>query len=925
MAQPEHYTRRVNIEKLLSNGVIQEDIQNYQDSYAKQEFFQAIDVLKNIMRENDLFWQENGGYLDAYGSKKATGKREEIFNVIPFLGERGTGKTSTMLSFANMLADFNPEDSKYDAFLLERDERSRRRHENTKFIVLQYIDVGVLKSKEDIMAIILARMLKYVQKMLSNNPLGYGTPVVRQEELRQLYQDFEQVYKDLLNLAQEGTEPEGESVLRRLQNLNSSYSLAEKFQGLVYKFLDFLSRSDHDRRKCRYYLIIALDDIDLFETINRTQDHKYRHIQQKDAYTICGQIYEYLQIPGVVVLTTYDENRLLSVCSRHIRETFPYLGERECMSQAVQYIQKLILPKYKIYMPNLGYADYPENRRLNVVIGSEENLLQVLLPDTASEPLENIKIEMSIKELTLRYIATIYGIYFDMEGTKQHFLEERNLRKFKNLLLALRMRDNTSFENVDADLQEQRYMHLLSYLYNQFAGEKLEGTEEFTLLHKWLNMPVDRRSVEIFDYIRSRRSNLSPDSPFYFQANGNERTYNYGELIQNLYVSSRCGILSKEMVHCILASYSLVLSRLYKICRSSPDDNNTKIDNQYTLRRVLGTSIAGQWSNEILYTSFWYENPGNILISPRARARRRSTSESRIGSVSTGQLRQAFRIKICDPNVFNVVSAKRPSAKQRELFRKFLNTLELLGMFFTNVRDTRRDSQRSTRTVEYSFNIFSQLGEDQAEKNEVAIDKLNATSPESIYLEATPHYACFNILNFVVNSFTWQEYFNAVHGALRNAISNWRCPTDQSKPLKYWQERILEYSLRDDFLKWSREYGDCAIPFQHFDMTYNILKRQGDTNDHGLPERANVSDFYKCCHQVYKNISEALRQQDRRYGKMSRFEEIFTQNPFIKTFNSYENDNEFASILTELATALIKEVSELRQDEDIFNATLHHI
>ena len=82
MEQSGHYTRRVNIEKLLSNGVIQENIQNFQESYAEQEFFQAINVLKNIMQENDLFWQKNGGYLDACGSKRATGKREEIFNEI---------------------------------------------------------------------------------------------------------------------------------------------------------------------------------------------------------------------------------------------------------------------------------------------------------------------------------------------------------------------------------------------------------------------------------------------------------------------------------------------------------------------------------------------------------------------------------------------------------------------------------------------------------------------------------------------------------------------------------------------------------------------------------------------------------------------------------------------------------------------------
>lgn len=941
MERPEHYTRRINIEKLLSNGVIQEDIKNFQDSYAKQEFFQAIDVLKKIIWENDFFWQENGGYLGTYGSKKATGKREEIFNVIPFLGARGTGKTSTMLSFANMLAEFDPDDRKYDAFLLERDERSRRRHEDTKFIVLQYIDVGVLKSKEDIMAIILARMLKYVQKKLDSQPLGIGTPGVRQEELRQLYQNFEQVYTDLLNLTQEGQEPEEELTLRRLQNLNSSYSLADKFQSLVYQFLDFLNHIDHNGGRCRYYLIIALDDIDLFETTNRAQVHKLGRIQQKDAYTISGQIYEYLQIPGVVVLTTYDESRLLSVCSRHVEETFPDLGKQECMSQAVQFIHKFILPKYKIYMPNLGYADYPENRRLNVVIGSDKSMMQVLFPDLASKPLEEVKgTEIPMKELILRYIAAIYGTYFDMNGTKQHFFEEWNLRKVKNLLLALRMEDETSFEDAGTDLREQRYMRLLSYLYNQFVGEKLAGTKEFTLLHKWLNMPLERRSLEIFNYIRAERSRLSRDDPFYFHADGSERAYNYGELIRNLYISSRCGILSKEMVYCILASYSLVLARLYDIYRSSTDLNK-KSSSEYALRDVLRTSIAGQWSNDILYTYFWFENPGKVVISESPKVAIRPTIGAQIGSVRTERLPKVFRVKIDDIDIFSVLFNKKlledieeykklndtkkvkeleqRVEKQKEGFKRFLNILELLGMFFTNVCDTKRDSQREAKTLKYRFKISEQDVGDKLKKNttKIPLDGQGVIQLKNTYLEASYQCACFNILNFVVNSFTWKEYFNALHGGLRKAVYDWGEKSGYSTVDSKWNEWIQECSLSDEFLSWSNNCGDCAIPFQHFDMTYNILKRQGDVTDHGLPERAHVSDFYKCCQQVYQNIDNALAKQDQKYMEKFKFAKAFNENPFIKTFRKFEDNDEFTTALKELAEALIREASTLRGDDDI--------
>lgn len=100
-------------------------------------------------------------------------------------------------------------------------------------------------------------------------------------------------------------------------------------------------------------------------------------------------------------------------------------------------------------------------------------------------------------------------------------------------------------------------------------------------------------------------------------------------------------------------------------------------------------------------------------------------------------------------------------------------------------------------------------------------------------------------------------------------------------------------------------------------MTYNILKRQADAVDHGLPERANVSDFFKCCKLVYQNIEKALNAQDHSYGEMSKFGSTFSKNPFFVNFCSHVDGDEFALVLAELATALVRETSALRRDEDI--------
>lgn len=900
------FTRIVKIEKLLATGVIQENIQELRESYARQEYIQAIGVLKEILRDSE-------GRGNGARKTGSPGKPDKIFNIIPFIGERGTGKTSTMLSFANMLADFDLEKRAYHLFLTDEEDRLRPEWGMLKFVVLQYIDISVLKNREDIMAIIMARMLKYVQRVVNGgNSPQYGMPAVRQEELRQLYQCFDQTYRDLLNLTQGNQGPEGESALRRLQNLNSSYSLSEKFQELVNLFREFLCRNEGDL--CTPYLVISLDDIDLYEEAGSSRE------QRKDAYTILGQIYEYLQIPGIIVLTTFDEKRLTEACARHIKKTFPYIKKGESFAQSVQYIQKVILPKYKIYMPSLSYADYPGERQLSISLGENRDLRQILFPgvtDTEKEgalPADSMK--LTPKSLILKYLTNVYGCCFDSMGKKQHFFEERTLRKIKNRFLALRINDDKTYPEADEKQREQRYMHLLSYIYNQFIGEKLAGSKEITLFRGWLSMPVERRSKEILEHIRSERANLNPGSAFGPAAN--EGTYSYGELIRNLYISSRCEIFSKEMVHCILASYSLVLPNLYWKFRAKGYDITS--EEYRSLRSMLGTSISGRWSNEILYTVFVRRE--NLGVSGRGN----------IGSISTSRCNQALSILMTKKREAGfrwLLSTKNKAREnQRELFQNFLRMVEILGMFFTNVRETEREEQREWKRANYGFYTDSANHESEGEEPTKVISlsgkqKASEVLPQIVFFKPKSQYACFNILNFAVNSFLWEEYFEALHSSLLDAILDWaQKQPDQSLHdgvsgrRQDLMRRLQSCSLKSAFKEWAHTCGCCAIPFQHFDMVYNILKRQRDASDHGLPEQAEASEFWSCCKRVYDNIAAALREQDQFYQNpgVPKFEDVFNRNPFRKAFSEYGSDQEFCAQFTELANVLIAEDTSLRQD-----------
>ena len=426
-------------------------------------------------------------------------------------------------------------------------------------------------------------------------------------------------------------------------------------------------------------------------------------------------------------------------------------------------------------------------------------------------------------------------------------------------------------------------------------------------------MPVERRSREILEYIRSERAKLSPDSYFYYDRAGNEGTYSYGELVRNLYISSRCGILSKEMVHCILASYSLVLSNLYwKLHFKSYDITS---EEYFALRNILGTSISGRWSNEILYTTFTYWDE----VTKRARA-------VRIGSVSSSKCEQALQIPITHAwkQGFQwLLSGEDGQEKNgKKTFTEFLQLVEILGMFFTNVRNTAREEQREWKRANYGFQFVLLVQEKPGEKPTRVIplsgnQNMSNVLPSKEYLVPTSKFACFNILNFVVNSFTWEEYFETLHSSLLNAIlartSNYDGLAGERRALT---RRFQSCSLRREFKNWANTYGCCAIPFQHFDMTYNILKRQRDASDHGLPAQSNVTKFAVNCKTVYENIENALKNQDSSFGASfeQNFSDIFSKNPFIQVFKSCEKNKELCDRLAEIARVLGDEESATRSD-----------
>lgn len=820
MERPEEKSRKRWLlqEKLYTDGIIVDDSVSLEDSLMWREYRQAGRLISRIIHESEAAEQRT----------RADGPK--INNTISLVGTRGTGKTSVMLSIQNLLKRDNLKDNVRSLF------GSQDVLDHVSFVNLPYIDASVLKSSEDVMSIILARMLRYLYQLIEP-AYQHGSDPFEQEETRSLFRQFESVHQAIMTLNDKRPLQEGESALRRLQSLVSSFTLADSFRGLVDSFLRFAVRHRDRSAGQRAFLVIALDDVDRY-----MPDHQ-NGMQEKNAYTLLGQIDDYLKIPGIIVLMTYDEELLKHNCRCHMAEKFQLRADSEmAAAQAEQYLTKIAPNQQRIYMPSLGWEDRPDDTRLRIVLDQGRSLLPACQTGT-----------LTAKELVFYYLAENYGCFFDAKGKKRHFFEELNLRRLTDLVLALSL-------NPQEKEEDGGYSRLMGYIYNPFKNFFLTG-EEVHLFDDWLEKPIDRRSRDIVDYIRARYDSYPRQG-----SQADDWGYSYGELLFHLYQATRAKgvrtrtILSKGMVKCILASYSIVLSHL------------VREGNRDMVKRVLGTSVGGHWSNEILPTLFITQESANRDQPEEERQTTRLAKVHLTAAYLSGgkgmnppaqTLAGALNIKGGLRSVFRISVGK--SRIERVSAKAFIPAVELLGMFFTSIQ-----SEGKPRDFALTYD------------------------PNGDILSTEADSACFNILNFVINAYDWEAYFDGLHGSLKNVLDRYYFETSNSwtalgpeMAQKDAQALLRKYSMKSQFKKWAQTGGSCALPFQHFDMMYNIMKRQRDDQPHGLKAEAGPGDFLGCCRTVYENFRAALREQDQFFEKglsqgRAGFEDAFRKCPFIE-------------------------------------------
>ncbi len=836
-------SRVVSLDNLRKSSVIVQKGEEWKNDIFEPEYRQAASsVQKIIHRSRELQNEiEDSGRLD-----DDLDVEERIHTTIPFIGKRGVGKTSGMETILYQLSKCDGNSAARDLFGLQDD--------STAFICLEPIDVGMLQSGEDIMEIILARMLNHLLK-LTGEGANSSAHARYQEELRDIYRGFDGLYRSLSHLRNSRHFSEGESALRELQDLASSHSTAKQFRALTEEFLayagnlrDETAKRMGNRRK-DYFLVVTLDDVDMYQG----SEEPYH----ADCYTLLEEIYDYLSFPGIIVLMSYNETMLKRNCNNHLRKKF-FEGksyesctetERGILDSLVQqFLSKLIADEQRIYMPDLYRIDVSNQVGLMIRLSEKEGSLPFGGKDTV----------LPLKEFTLRMLAYKTGVYFDACGQKRHFFEPRNLRELSALV---RVIDSMKMDDGQGEAEAMRADNrrlLLNYTYNQFAGEVLTEADE-DYFYRLSQQPLQRQKQIFVDDVQQLEGK-GGNAPSRWQ-------YSYGEFVYSLYRATRFeqNAFSKPLISCILSSHSVILNQMWENVRTDDKPEWKRVIEQ--IKGHFGSSIAGRWANRMLPQ----------VMRPIEEKASLPTDRYPVpmGSVSL-DVNGIFDFAL--PN--DVVEALKAAVfenKTMPQLNQFVQAMELLSMFFTHrpekgmlwtVEKVKPDEKTTPPLKEYQYYLRSE------QKDNV----------------------CFNVLNFVVHALDYETFFDHVQQDLTELGK--RCykemkenkPVQESKDFeKWWNKTIRACSLRKVV---RRKYIDkVPLPVFHFDMMYNLIKRAASGAFYGraFPEAIEKEQAFDSTAKLYRFFRDELAKQDAFYYdglyKASQgFVHAYCDCPLIRAF-----------------------------------------
>lgn len=379
-------------------------------------------LMEDLLRQ----WDDYEKMADSrQGSPKPRTDKSEsnvVNNIIAFLGERGSGKSSCLYSVRQIFSEWKDESQHTDL------------SKNTEF--LPVIDPSFFDEHHNILELFIGQLYHTYETDLLTKWETLGN--AERQKLRDLHGCFAKVRQSIKFLSAQKLElPEEQEGLTAL---SEGVNLRLHVNGLVKAYL---------RCKGKRHLIISIDDIDL---------------NISEAYRMMEQIRKYLVIPNVVVLLAAKLEQLKNnIVLNHTKYYTPILGNvmdhRSIQLMANRYLDKFIPLERRIFMPEL--KDY-SSVELDIIGQGEMEPS----PDSQFESVEFALLSLIYKKCGF--------LFYNYEETPSLIIPD-NLRELRSLITTLYDMDDRQRDKATHNKNKNTFKH---YFYTQWTHHLSEEQKE---------------------------------------------------------------------------------------------------------------------------------------------------------------------------------------------------------------------------------------------------------------------------------------------------------------------------------------------------------------------------------------------------------------------------------------------------------------
>lgn len=291
-----------------------DDFSTKDKSIFKDSYNTALSIVSDYIKNSKK--QKNNSTIDFF---RQTADVIEN-NIIAFLGDRGTGKSSCMLSVANMLKDISSATDKTSSEIKDNSK--------TGFEILETIDPSFFEEGTNILEIVLGRMFSnFKKKCKIGNTSNYSD---YEDVKKALFKAFEAVKESIVQ--KNRCRIEEEDCADSLLKLTASVDLRASFKNLIDKYLAFVQKD---------YFVIPVDDLDL---------------NTEYAYEMTEQIRKYLRQEKVVILMALKFDQLKRAIQLEFERQYRDLEDKRLLDfqdMVAKYIGKLIPEKNRVFLPTV--------------------------------------------------------------------------------------------------------------------------------------------------------------------------------------------------------------------------------------------------------------------------------------------------------------------------------------------------------------------------------------------------------------------------------------------------------------------------------------------------------------------------------------------------------------------------------------------